>query len=248
MKKNIFNNLKKSEKKIILNLYKSESKKILEEQTSDEKVYSTDGDPYEYKLDNGTWYYKKKNTTTNTQTGQEQNKEDTTKSNVDKNNLDSLINAVTDNPNIAKFMKQQTTQEGKWKTGTLNYDHNNPANMLPDESSKRIDPNLTVTDRSKYAKFSTPELGFKAYLNKILRWAKGGMPAYEASTKMIMDPQYNKGNKHTAYIKGQVPTLAQFIYQWAPPNSNDSEGYIKYMLKSFPGKTSETPMTEILGI
>jgi hypothetical protein len=175
-------------------------------------------------------------------------KQSNNQSKVAKNSLDSIINAVTSNPNVAKFMKLQTSQEGSWKPGTLNYDNNNPGNMLPDDLLRKIDPNLTVTPRSKYAKFSTPELGFTAYVNKILRWSKGGMPAYDASTKMVVNPQYNKGRKHTAYVKGQVPTLAQFIYQWAPPNENDSEAYIDFILKAFPGKTSETPMTELLGI
>jgi hypothetical protein len=240
---------------------------LVEQTKEEEKIYNRPGDPYEYKHENNTWFARKKGSDKwlditkyqksidilnkefpqKGKEGQEQ-KPEATESKVNKNDLDSIINAVTDNANVAKFMKQQTNMEGSWKSGTLNFDQNNPGNMLPDASSKRIDPNLTVTNRSKYAKFSTPELGFKAYLSKVLRWAKGGMPAYGASTKMIVDPKYNKGAKHTPYKQGQVPTLAQFIYQWAPPTENDTEAYINFILKAFPGSTSETPMTELLGV
>ena len=246
---------------------------ILVEQTkTNEKIYNRPGDPYEYKFQNNTWFARKKGTdgqfldiTKYQKSVDILNKEfpqgkkpaeqkpaeqkPSPKSNVNKNDLDSIINAVTNNSNIAKFMKQQTLFEGSWKSGTLNYDNNNPANMLPDAPSRKVDPNLTVTPRSQYAKFSTPELGFTAYLNKILRWSKGNMPAYPSGTKQIMDPKYNKGAKHSPYKAGQVPTLAQFVYTWAPPSDrNDSENYIKSILKVFPDKNSETPMTELLGL
>ena len=171
-------------------------------------------------------------------------------SNNNKDDLVNIIKAATDNPNLQKWMLAQTKVEGAWRQGSLNYDNNNPANMLPDSYSRQIDPNLTKGDRSRYAIFSTPELGFRAYAAKILRWANGGMPAYAGSTTQIKDPNMNSAGKtYKPYVKGTPPTLAQFIYQWAPPSdNNDVEAYIRTMLRSFPGETPETPMKDILGI
>lgn len=171
-------------------------------------------------------------------------------SNNNKDDLVNIIKAATDNPNLQKWMLSQTNLEGRWNRGSLNYDNNNPANMLPDSYSRQIDPNLTKGKRSRYAIFSTPELGFEAYASKILRWANGKMPAYAGSTIEIKDPTKNTAGKtYKPYVKGTPPTLAQFIYQWAPPSdNNDVEKYITHMLNSFPGATPETPMKDILGI
>jgi hypothetical protein len=77
--------------------------------------------------------------------------------------------------------------------------------------------------KGRYAKFSKPELGAKALIDKkIIKWANGGMPTTSGNQTLIVS---SKGGKK--YIKGEKPTIAQFFYTYAPPNENDTEGYIK---------------------
>ena len=43
--------------------------------------------------------------------------------------------------------------------------------------------------------------------------------------------------------------LGQFVYAYAPPNENNSGGYLKFLLEGFGGEiTEETPLTKVLEI
>lgn len=107
--------------------------------------------------------------------------------------------------------------------GSRAYRNNNPGNLDYSEEFKKIDPNVTREPGkgSRFARFSTAELGVKALVEgKIKKWASGKMPVTSGNQKLIV-PLSEK------WIKGTPPTLAQFMYTYAPPNENDTEGYLK---------------------
>lgn len=164
------------------------------------------------------------------------NESDTT-STVDKNNLSSVLSASGYEVGSAPFeiAKIIATKEG-WSSkpnggkGTRSYRNNNPGN-LDGADFKDIDSDVTIEtmldgSKGRYAKFSKPELGAKALIEKkIIKWANGGMPITSGNQTLIVS---NKGGKK--YVKGNKPTVAQFFYTYAPPNENDTEGYIKGFL------------------
>jgi hypothetical protein len=155
-------------------------------------------------------------------------------STVDKNNLTAVLSASGYAVGSAPFeiAKIIATKEG-WASkpnggkGTRAYRNNNPGN-LDGTDFKDIDPAVTVETmldgtKGRYAKFSKPELGAKALIDKkIIKWANGGMPTTSGNQTLIVS---SKGGKK--YIKGEKPTVAQFFYTYAPPNENDTEGYIR---------------------
>jgi len=107
--------------------------------------------------------------------------------------------------------------------GSRAYRNNNPGNLDYSEDFKKIDPNVTREpgSGSRFARFSTAELGVKALVEgKIKKWASGKMPVTSGNQKLIV-PLSEK------WVKGTPPTLAQFMYTYAPPNENDTEGYLK---------------------
>lgn len=107
--------------------------------------------------------------------------------------------------------------------GSRAYRNNNPGNLDYSEEFKKIDPNVTREPGkgSRFARFSTAELGVKALVEgKIKKWASGKMPVTSGNQKLIV-PISEK------WVKGTPPTLAQFMYTYAPPNENDTEGYLK---------------------
>lgn len=160
-------------------------------------------------------------------------------STVDKNNINSVLSASGYKIGSAPFEIARiiTNKEG-WSAapnngkGTRSYRNNNPGN-LDGTDFKDIDPSVTVETmlngtQGRYAKFSKPELGAKALIEKkIIKWAKGDMPITEGNQTLIVS---SKGGKR--YIKGMKPTIAQFFYTYAPPNENDTEGYIKGFISS----------------
>ena len=107
--------------------------------------------------------------------------------------------------------------------GSRAYRNNNPGNLDYSAEFKKIDPNVTREpgSGSRFARFSTAELGIKALVEgKIKKWASGKMPVTSGNQKLIV-PISDK------WVKGTPPTLAQFMYTYAPPNENDTEGYLK---------------------
>ena len=157
-----------------------------------------------------------------------------TVSTVDKNNISAVLSASGYAVGSAPFeiAKIIATKEG-WSSkpnggkGTRSYRNNNPGN-LDGTNFKDIDPEVTVEtmldgSNGRYAAFSKPELGAKALIEKkIIKWANGGMPTTRGNQDLIVS---SKGGK--LYVKGAKPTVAQFFYTYAPPNENDTEGYIK---------------------
>lgn len=106
--------------------------------------------------------------------------------------------------------------------GTRAYRNNNPGNLDFQSSFTSIDPNVALEqgENARFAHFTTAELGAKALVEtKIKRWATGKMPVTAGNSTLIPS-----GEKWT---RGTPPTLAQFIYTYAPPSDgNNTESYI----------------------
>jgi hypothetical protein len=166
-------------------------------------------------------------------------------SNVNKNDLESVIACSgygAGTPEF-KFAIIMATKEGWIKDsnqgkGSRSYRNNNPGNLDYYDGLKLIDSKVkkgTKLDGTidRFAEFSSPCLGAKALIEeKILKWSRGNMPDNGSA------PGYKAGN---------IPTLKQFIYTYAPPKENDSEKYVDDVLAYLGGGfTSDTSMTKIL--
>lgn len=162
--------------------------------------------------------------------------------NTNKKDLSSIIKNAGYNPgtpeyNIALFIGNHEV----WGPGTRSFRNNNPGN-LSGADFKDIDPNVTLEPKGKYAKFSTPELGLKALVEKkIKKWSNGDMPITIGNQSLIVK---NKGGEK--YIKGQKPTVAQFFYTYAPPNENDTELYISSFLEKVVGADRNILLVDLL--
>jgi len=151
----------------------------------------------------------------------------------------------------------QGTIEGYGVAGTIATRQNNPGN-LRGGSYPDIDPG--ATKMGDFAKFSTPELGAKAMVEKFLKkWSNGNYSATVVNAKssavLSLKDQTSLGVKTAGEyrIKYKVPsslediagksikiTPEQFYYIYAPPSDkNDTEKYINDVVKSlqkkFPG-------------
>jgi hypothetical protein len=96
---------------------------------------------------------------------------------------------------------------------TRGFRNNNPGNLAYSKELVRYGAILepaNVKGERKFAKFPTLELGIKAKIDYIERIISGN---------------------HKAYPKD--PSLSTYIFKYAPPNQNNTEGYIKKMIKWF---------------
>jgi hypothetical protein len=111
--------------------------------------------------------------------------------------------------------------------GSRSYRNNNPGNLDYSADLTKIDPNVTREpgSGSRFARFATAELGAKALIEgKIKRWASGKMPVTSGNQSLIAASD--------KYKKGTPPTIVQFMYTYAPPNENNTEGYLASILAS----------------
>lgn len=129
--------------------------------------------------------------------------------------------------------------------GSRNYRNNNPGNLDFSANLKSIDPGVKIENnpygKSRFALFSTAELGVKALVeSKIKGWASGNMPSTAGNTVLI--------NSSEKYQKGSKPTIAQFFYTYAPPNENDTENYIATIINSLkiPGVKRNTLVSDLI--
>jgi len=162
-----------------------------------------------------------------------------------------LLNAgYKENTTIYQLAYSIGTREG-WNIGTRAYRNNNPGNLDYSNILRTIDPKVTLESnpygKNRFAKFSTPELGAKALVEtKIKRWANGGMPITSGNQTII--EQYKGGKKYTTNTS---PTLAQFIYTYAPPtDGNSTEQYIASIISDLsklkPGINRNTLVKDII--
>lgn len=109
--------------------------------------------------------------------------------------------------------------------GSRAYRNNNPGNLDYSSDFLKIDPKVTREpgSGSRFARFSTAELGTKALIEgKIKKWASGRMPVTSGNQKLIAASD--------KYKAGTIPTIVQFMYTYAPPNENKTENYISNIL------------------
>ena len=135
------------------------------------------------------------------------------------------------------------TKEGYQKGSTNRPSRNNNPGNLTGVSYKDIDAGVVLEPENakgerRFAKFSTPELGVKALVErKIKSWAKGNYPG-----TIVNGPGSSEGsNKYRSTwnvpdslkgISGEKVniTLEQFFYIYAPPSENNTEGYLTSVL------------------
>jgi hypothetical protein len=171
--------------------------------------------------------------------------DDEQKVDFNKDNLDSVISCSGYGPNTSEFKlaKIIANKEGWVKNmnngkGSRSYRNNNPGNLDYYDGLKSIDSKATKETKldgstGRFAKFSSPCLGAKALIEeKIIKWSNGNMPDYGSAP---------------GYDKGEIPTLKQFMYTYAPPNENDTTKYINDILKSL-GNAEFTPDTSMAKI
>ena len=120
--------------------------------------------------------------------------------------------------------------------GTRSFRNNNPGNLDYDSGLKAIDPGVKLENNpygsNRFAHFTTAELGAKALVEKkVKKWARGSMPVTAGNTRLIKE---SKGGSE--YKKGSKPTIAQFFYTYAPPNENNTEGYISSVVTTLKSK------------
>jgi hypothetical protein len=153
-----------------------------------------------------------------------------------------LINAGYQ-PNTAIFELALSigTKEGWSSTanggvGSRSYRNNNPGNLDFSPSLRSIDPNVKLENnpfgKDRFAHFSTAELGAQALVEaKIKMWARGRMPVTAGNQGLITA---RKGG--AKYNVGTKPTIAQFVYTYAPPNENNTENYINSIVSTLKSK------------
>lgn len=135
--------------------------------------------------------------------------------------------------------------------GSRSYRNNNPGNLDFGPLAKAIDPNATMENnpygRNRFAAFTTAELGAKALVEaKIKRWAGGSMPPTAGNGSLL---EQATGRR---WKKGTPPTFREFMYTYAPPNENNTEGYLSTVVSNlnsaFPqsGVTADSTVIDII--
>jgi hypothetical protein len=135
--------------------------------------------------------------------------------------------------------------------------NNNPGN-LTGTNYKDIDPGVTLEPANskgerRFAKFTTPELGSKALVErKIKGWARGNYPGTIVTGDSKSSNEYRKQWNVPNSLKGIAGkktqlTIEQFFYIYAPPSENNTEKYINSVVASLKKKYSNvTKITRII--
>jgi hypothetical protein len=150
------------------------------------------------------------------------------------------------------------TKEGYVKNSKNRPSRNNNPGNLVGSNYKDLDPGVVLEPANskgerRFAKFSTPELGAKALVErKIKPWARGNYPG------TIVNGSSSKSNSYR--IQWNVPTslkgisgrnvnltLEQFFYIYAPPSENNTVGYINSVVATLKQRYPEvTKNTKII--
>ncbi len=135
------------------------------------------------------------------------------------------------------------TKEGYQKGSKNRPSRNNNPGNLTGSSYKDLDPNVVLEPANaqgqrRFAKFSTPELGAKALVErKIKSWAKGDYPGTDVNGPSKKNNEYratwNVPNSLAGIANKKINlTIEQFFYIYAPPSENNTEGYISSVINS----------------
>jgi hypothetical protein len=131
--------------------------------------------------------------------------------------------------------------------------NNNPGN-LTGTNYKDIDPGVVLEPANpkgerRFAKFTTPELGSKALVErKIKGWARGNYPGTIVNGDSKSSNEYRKQWNVPNSLKGIAGkkvqlTIEQFFYIYAPPSENNTENYINSVVASLKKKYSNVTKT-----
>jgi hypothetical protein len=139
------------------------------------------------------------------------------------------------------------TKEGYVKGSSNRPSRNNNPGNLAGSDFKDIDPGVVIEPpnakgEQKFAKFSTPELGAKALVErKIKTWANGNYPGTIVNGPSAAANTYRSKWGVPNSLKGIAGanvklTLEQFMYIYAPPSENNTEGYLTSVINALKGK------------
>jgi hypothetical protein len=195
------------------------------------------------------------NKTTLPNNNENQNSTSTGNANASKGNpslKQVIINAgYPENTKEYIFAFSIGTKEGWLSTsnggkGSRSYRNNNPGNLVFSNNLRKIDPGVTLENnpygKNVFAHFTTAELGVRALVeDKIKRWGNGNMPVTPGNTTLI---EQKKGGPQ--YKNGTLPTIAQFVYTYAPPNENNTELYISNLLADLKKIKPDTNRTTLV--
>jgi hypothetical protein len=152
------------------------------------------------------------------------------------------------------------TKEGYKKGSTNRPSRNNNPGNLDGSSFRDIDPGVVLEPPAgdgsrRFAKFTTPELGAKALIEKKIRkWGNGIYPATivngEDNSRIDEPNKYGGARTNAEYRRifrvpsslkaisgrGVKLTLEQFFYIYAPPHQNNTELYITQIVNTLKTK------------
>jgi hypothetical protein len=142
------------------------------------------------------------------------------------------------------------TKEGYQKGSKNRPSRNNNPGNLTGTSYKDIDAGVVLEPANskgerRFAKFSTPELGAEALVErKIKSWARGNYPGTIVNGASKKSNEYRETWNVPDSLKGIAGkkvniTLEQFFYIYAPPSENNTEGYLSSVLSTLKKTYSE---------
>lgn len=120
---------------------------------------------------------------------------------------DKVLNS---RPKGLKTLLTAHAQQEGFYPGTTAYDFNNPGNFTHKVGNIPTDGRGSGSFRSRFVKFKTLADGIKTQAAQVDLILKGGSKNYQKD-----------------------PTLRQYIYTYAPPNENNSDAYIDYVIAFF---------------
>jgi hypothetical protein len=135
------------------------------------------------------------------------------------------------------------TKEGYRRGSTNRPSRNNNPGNLAGANFRDIDPGVTIEPpnargEQRFAKFTTPELGAKALVEKkIKKWANGNYPGTVVNSPQQSGINYRRQWNVPSSLNGIAGrgvklTLEQFFYIYAPPSDNNTELYITQIVNT----------------
>lgn len=139
------------------------------------------------------------------------------------------------------------TKEGYKKGSTTRASRNNNPGNLDGTAFRDIDPGVVLEPpggdgRRRFAKFTTPELGAKALVEKKIRkWGNGIYPPTTVNSPSSDGIAYRAKWRVPSSLNGIAGrgvklTIEQFFYMYAPPHQNNTELYITQMVNTLKAK------------
>jgi hypothetical protein len=146
-------------------------------------------------------------------------------SQIVKDQISPILSKLTDSVGLKALIEFQATQEG-FKPDNRNYRNNNPGNISK-KATESIKYKGDNNNDKRFASFPTLESGLNATIEYIKRIARGDHKVY-----------------------GKNVTLKTYIDHYAPPNENDTTGYLNYIINGLNQSglkvTASTLLSEVI--